>query len=57
MVKVLLTISTNPDVLEKFKEYCKLNGMTISGRVSKLMENDLKEKREEYNDIRETKEI
>jgi len=39
-----LTISVPKNLLKKFKEYCRSEGMKISNRLVVLMERDLKKK-------------
>jgi|TARA_B100001971_G_C17978257_1_gene425953 metal-responsive CopG/Arc/MetJ family transcriptional regulator len=39
-----ITITLPQDVLQKFREFCKRNGINMSSRISLLVEKDLKEK-------------
>jgi hypothetical protein len=39
--KVKLTLSINEDLLKKYKEYCKREGLIISRQVEKFMEKSL----------------
>jgi len=44
MNKIKLTLSINSELLNKYKEYCKKEGMILSRQVEKFMEEQLKKK-------------
>jgi len=39
-----INITLPQDVLEKFREFCKKNGINMSSRISLLVEKDLRNK-------------
>lgn len=40
-LKVKLTLSVDEQLLRKYKKYCKEQGLVISRRVEKFIENEL----------------
>jgi len=45
-----ITITIQPDILKEYREYCEVNGMSVSKRVNLLMKEDLKTKRTKKNE-------
>jgi hypothetical protein len=44
MEKIKLTLSIDKNLLEKYKKYCKKEGLIISRQVEKFIEKKLEEK-------------
>lgn len=44
MKKVKLTLSINKHLLEKYKKYCKTEGLVISRQIEKFIESELRKK-------------